>query len=335
MKKDLTYTVIITAHDRDKYLLDAIKSVLFQKIKYNEKTEIIVVKNFKNEAIDSYLSKNNINNIITDSISLAEKQALGIQNSKGDYILFLEDDDMFRIDKISEISNLLENSNDRIDFIYNDASTITPKTHVEDPEFYMISDKDSHLEVFNVSYINFKIFKKIIKKYHPYMYNSRIAVSRALAFKCLDGLKNVDIATETFWFLCAVEKGYNIAFINKKLTLYRIHSSSYSQLDSPLFKRSGELLIQRYLKSFEWLATYFKNKMILDFISEQKLYREAQLNLLYGTSKIDKIKVILQLLQNSIKPNTFQRYYSASIMVLLLISLVTNKSRNLYYKIMS
>ena len=55
-------TVIITAYDRKKFILNAVKSALNQKIPESN-YELIVVKNYNDKTIDSFLDKNGIKNV--------------------------------------------------------------------------------------------------------------------------------------------------------------------------------------------------------------------------------------------------------------------------------
>ncbi|AAT42912.1 glycosyltransferase [Picrophilus oshimae] len=88
-------SVIVTAYNRSEYLLDAVKSALNQTLS-KEKYEIIVIKNYNDDNIDEFLNKNNIKNIIMDG-TIGEYLYKGINESKGDIISFLDDDDLFLI----------------------------------------------------------------------------------------------------------------------------------------------------------------------------------------------------------------------------------------------
>jgi len=111
-------TIVITAHNRKKYLPYAINSIFSTpSAKAIEDIEIIIVKNFKDNNIDSWLDLHNVKNIITSEESLAQKQAIGIFNAHGDLIAFLEDDDMFALNKIYVLRKLLNYSD--LDFFHN------------------------------------------------------------------------------------------------------------------------------------------------------------------------------------------------------------------------
>ena len=85
-------TVIITAYDRKKFILNAVKSVLNQKIQEGN-YELIVVKNYNDRTIDSFLDKNGIKNIYSPDKSLGGKLNQAIKISTGEIIAFLEDDE--------------------------------------------------------------------------------------------------------------------------------------------------------------------------------------------------------------------------------------------------
>jgi len=57
-------SVIITAHNRRRFLLEAVNSALNQTLPKDE-YEIIVVKNFEDERIDKFLEEHYVKNIVT------------------------------------------------------------------------------------------------------------------------------------------------------------------------------------------------------------------------------------------------------------------------------
>ena len=87
-------SVVITAHNRQQYLIDAVKSVLNQEIDRNA-FEILVVKNFKEERMDNFLSDKGVRLFYTEQKSFGAKLGIGIENAGGEIISFLDDDDTF------------------------------------------------------------------------------------------------------------------------------------------------------------------------------------------------------------------------------------------------
>ena len=86
-------SVIITAHSRKKYILEALSSVINNNLS-KDKLEIIIVKNYIDSVIDSEierLSKQyNIISIIENDFRLGAKISKGVKSSSGDVITFLD-----------------------------------------------------------------------------------------------------------------------------------------------------------------------------------------------------------------------------------------------------
>ena len=113
-------SVIIPTYKRKFELKRAIDSVLKQTYK---NIEIIVIddnglgtewnKNVK-EVIESYNDTERIRYIVNkENLGGAETRNVGIDNAKGKYIAFLDDDDEYYPEKISKQVNLLEKTNDK------------------------------------------------------------------------------------------------------------------------------------------------------------------------------------------------------------------------------
>lgn len=100
--------VVIIAHNRKQFLMDAVVSALRQTLNpliY----EIVVIKNF----IDSDLDKRiielseiygvNVNILFSSSERLGEKIIRAVDVSSGSQIVFLEDDDLFTEKKLEKV----------------------------------------------------------------------------------------------------------------------------------------------------------------------------------------------------------------------------------------
>ncbi|QPG49192.1 glycosyltransferase family 2 protein [Saccharolobus solfataricus] len=107
-------SVIITAHNRRKYILDALGSVINNNLP-KDKLEIIVVKNYKDDVIDSEIDRlsklYNVISLIENDFRLGAKISRGIKNCSGDVITFLEDDDLYLPDRLSNILQIFSNNN--------------------------------------------------------------------------------------------------------------------------------------------------------------------------------------------------------------------------------
>ena len=75
-------------------MLDAVNSALNQTLPKDE-YEIIVVKNFEDENIDRFLEEHSVRNIIVKEEPLSAKIVKGVEESRGEVISFLDDDDLW------------------------------------------------------------------------------------------------------------------------------------------------------------------------------------------------------------------------------------------------
>lgn len=311
--------MIITAHDRKKYLLHAVRSVIDSNKGKNENVEIIVVKNFYDKETDTDLARLGVINIYTEDSSLSMKQYLGILKSSGDIIAFLEDDDMFSKNKISVLLDIF--SDFKIDFFHNGLLRINEDLK----ETFGVNFDKSMLKVIHGKELGKrKIIKNLIHEFHPELYNSTITISRSLAMDCLDGLKSVDINSERFWFLCAIENKKSIALTNSPLTLYRIHSESYSQSQSKFFGNFTSNLLDRYISSYTFMLGYFKDPIVKDILNEMLVLHMGH-KLLFNGNIADKIKILFRLLKISINPFSIYNEYSLLVAFSILVSIFSRK----------
>ncbi|AOL17296.1 hypothetical protein BFU36_11915 [Sulfolobus sp. A20] len=83
-KDNVAISVIITAHNRRKFLKEAITSALNQEFD-KDKYEIIVMKNFEDQEIDSFMKEKNVKSLYTEEEKLGIKLKLALKNRKEGY----------------------------------------------------------------------------------------------------------------------------------------------------------------------------------------------------------------------------------------------------------
>jgi len=321
-------SVIITAHNRKKFLPYAITSITTINNLVSPEIEIIVVKNFHDNYVDNLLNKIGAKNIYTEEESLGMKQYLGVKESKGDIIAFLEDDDMFSKNKVKVLLNIF--SKFKVDFFHNGFIKINEnrqdsfETKFDEKEVKIVDLKEIERK---------KNIKKIIHIFHPELYNSCITISKSLAISCLDGVRLVDINTERFWFLCAIEHKRKVALTRSPLTLYRIHSESYSQINSKYFRDFSTNLLDRYITSYFYMLNYFKDKNTKEIIREMMLLHKAHKLLFEHNNITEKTKVIIDLLRVTLNPYSVYNRYSLYVALTVLISMFNKRlALNLFYR---
>ena len=95
-------SVIVTAYNRRRYLPFALRSLEAQKLP-KDKFEVIVVKNFDDKESDDIISRNGWKEVYNDDSYHGRMVLAGLEESRGDVITFLEDDDMYVGNRLEEV----------------------------------------------------------------------------------------------------------------------------------------------------------------------------------------------------------------------------------------
>jgi len=212
-------SVIITAHNRREYLLDAVNSALNQTLPRNE-YEIIVVKNFEDENVDRFLEEHSVRNIIVEEEPLSAKIVKGVEESRGEVISFLEDDDLWLPQKLEIVKQIFKDK----DVIYY---------HNNFHNFNKLVGLSSLIDRIQSSNDRSKISKLKIYDMKNDLFlqinNSSITVRKTIFNKnILDRIKNVSILVDALLFYLAYCHGGDFVFDDKILTLRRVHNINAS-----------------------------------------------------------------------------------------------------------
>jgi len=225
-------SVIIPAYNRKDFLLEAVRSVFNQKLD-KKLYEVIVVKNFEDKTIDDYIHKLGFKNLISDSPRYGEKASVGVEESSGEILAFLDDDE-FKQDKLNRIYEVFTSRqdisyfHDTREYIYNgrDISINNCNDHsikgiIEALE-KITPHSDVILDPLEKSSGNFLV------KYHGIVATSSLmAVRRECIVDKLHLLKHIYISGENFIPAFAAECG-KLYHTGERLTKYRIHNKNSS-----------------------------------------------------------------------------------------------------------
>lgn len=310
----LRSTVIVTAHKRKEFIKEAIKSLLENSLK---PSEIIVVKNFKDDDVDSFLKAYSINNIYTDGETLGAKVSLGISQSSGDIIFFLEDDDLFSKDKIKEVTYKFSKYD--IGFYHNSQEIFYDGDRIGN------SSLGSGQDFLYYKEINSRELKDLLFKFKAGFNMSSIAISKDLAMKCVDLMRNVKITVDTFLLFCAVENNLPIMTDFRKLTYYRVlkRNSSNMKINISLFKMQYEDSL--YFKQV-FHSNILRNFIDMSIVQREMLYKILTKEINKKEALVNSIKILRGLLHYPYKWNFF-------LLILAILSIFSvGKSQNIYLK---
>jgi glycosyltransferase involved in cell wall biosynthesis len=220
-KENPKLTVIIAAYKRKDFIKEAVLSALNQTIS-KDKYEILCVVGFKDKNFSSFLKDNDIKEFYCDG-TLGERLVTGLKQSNGDIIVFLDDDDLFKKDKLENVLNAFEKTgcvyyHNNVDLIDKNSREILKKVH---PYYKQIKK--------TIIWNPPRGINKIIRQRGDFNMSS-IAVLKNDLLKYQDILLKIDASPDTTIFYLLLQNNKPFFFDTKRLTLYRIHESSATNM---------------------------------------------------------------------------------------------------------
>ena len=126
-------SIIITAHNYDKYIERAIRSALNQSLD-KKAYELIIVNDASTDATEeilkNYLTEVKVINL-PKNVGLAEARNIGIRKAKGQFIVFLDADDYIH-SELLKVQSLFLMENNELDAVSVD--------------YYIVDEKEKHIE---------------------------------------------------------------------------------------------------------------------------------------------------------------------------------------------
>lgn len=241
---DPKVSIIIPTKNRADYVSSAIKSVLDQTF---GDFEIIVVDG---------ASINNTQEVITKfdderiryirekkDRGVSASRNTGIRFSRGKFIAFLDDDDLWMPRKLEKQLKLVD-ENPNIGVVYTGAWRI---------------NKSGKKIDFRIPFLRGQIFPKILEK--NYVGSCSLVLVRKECFEKIGLFDENFPAGEDFDLWIRLAKYYQFEYVREPLVLYRIHEKGISK-DPCQILRAKKLLFKKYSKE---LATAFNNIKTIGF----------------------------------------------------------------------
>lgn len=238
-------SVVIPTYNREKYICQAIESVLQQTVK---NIEIIVVDDGStdntNEKLKEYKEK--IRYIYTEHKGPAHARNVGMRIAKGDYISFLDSDDLYYPYKTELQSKFLDNFQD-IALVYTEFSAFDDYGYWDEfhlKNFHKVYKKGSleYNDIFSETitikeaglvcdpYPQRKIFMGYI--FDNYFNHLLVCTPSVMFRKSI--IEKVGLQNENYWlfeeydFVLRICKYYKVAFIDIPAYKYRYHNMQIS-----------------------------------------------------------------------------------------------------------
>ncbi len=314
-------SVVITAHDRKKYLLNAVNSILTQTLARN-KFEIIVVKNFKDQYIDEILENEGIRIIFTDEVSFGAKLALGMKMSNGDIISFLDDDDSFTPDKLEIV---LGSFNDNVDlnYFHNGIQEMDEEGFIKGNS--KIRKHKNQTIILNSPISNLSDLSKL-SRFRGDWYMSCISIKRTSFLPFIEFVGSISASLDRIFFMISLNLQGKIMMDSMNITKYRMHQSTtgirsgfteYCNKKKSFFERTFKSI--RIAESFPSI-----NNISNHYISIQKVHNKAN-SMLYDVKpqRLHRARIFVASFRayNMIKDKIY-----IFIGILLLLSILSPKT---------
>lgn len=262
-------SIIVNCYNGETFLRDSIKSILNQTYKNFEiifwdnqsnDQSASIYKNFKDKRLKYYYAKNHT--------SLYEARNLAIKKAKGKYIAFIDTDDLWLKNKL--LLQIKKFKNEKVGLVYSNYYILNQFTGLKKKFYKKILPEGI-------------IYKNLLKNY--FIGICTVVIKRKFFMKKNNLFNKRYNLIGDFDLFTRISKDNCFACIQEPLSIYRIHTNSFSN--------------QNYQLHIKELKFWVKNQVTFDehalsFIKEKIIYMEAILDLfnkkyILAISKIYKI----------------------------------------------
>ena len=257
-------SVIIPVYNGEKFLEEAIKSALDQEYDY---LECIVVNDGSTDGSDAIAKKfAQVNYLYQNNAGVAAARNYGVQNASGEYLAFLDADDIWDLKKLAVQIGYMEENPD-IDYSVTKHSLFLAKGVKELPNWVRPQQYEQEM----IAYIPSAL------------------IVRKSAFEIVGNFdEGYRIADDSDWFLRARDAGLKLGIVEKTLLHKRVHPqclTSQTDLTQKELMKSIKASLQR-AKSAD------KVSVIVPVYNGEKYLKEALDSALAQSAKPFEVLVI-------------------------------------------
>ena len=233
-------SVIVTAYNRKRYLPFALRSLEAQTLP-RDRFEVIVVKNFEDKKSDNIISRNGWKDVYNDDLYHGRMVLTGLEESRGEVITFLDDDDMYVNNRLEEVYKAFT-SFKRLVYFQNSQTIIDDNGNVlEGPPPSLPISISKNLAGGSPIVIDVDKLRGLVKRYNVSVAdlvlkvraradfnNGSVAVRRHIVESHAQLLKRLPSSIDNFVFASSLKAGGLMYFTDERLTLYRVHGENWS-----------------------------------------------------------------------------------------------------------
>lgn len=248
-------SVIVPFYNGKRFIGEAIDSVLNQTY---QSLEIIIVDDGSTDdpesAVGPFLSDPRIKLIKHgQNKGISAARNTGIKASGGEFIAFLDQDDMWLPEKLERQVIIFENSPSDVGLVFSNVNTIDDRGTIK--EYFSMHGVPSNINSLPPQ----KVLEALFLVYFIPM------VTVLVRRECFGGVGLLDESikggADDYDFCLRVAAKYRIKYLNIPLALHRVHGANYSNMERFFY---DELRIMEKIMTQEpWLALLKKRKLAI------------------------------------------------------------------------
>ncbi|MEM0133846.1 MAG: glycosyltransferase [Thermoplasmatales archaeon] len=240
-------SIVITCFNRKEFLLNAVKSAISQSVS-RDTYDIIVIKNFSEEKIDTFLAENAIVNVLAENGTTGSwfKIAANVVDTK--YISFLDDDDIFYPDKVAIILSILN--------LYPNSAFIHNRSESSGFARLKLDFRPNKVRIIDDSSVT--SFRNSLKQ-NFYFNLSSITIRKDLITKHLDFIQETNHSTDLVMYAASqLSDGIRVQY-DEFLTFYLVHTDSqanYIEQNQHVFEETKREVLPYFIKNWELMSNF-------------------------------------------------------------------------------
>lgn len=311
--KKILFSIVLPVYNAEKYVANAINSVINQDYK---NWELIIVDDGSNDnsykVIKEFLNDNRINYIYEKNSGVSAARNNALKHANGDYVLFIDSDDYFSMNILDDMSKLLSKKNvDVVKFGYfTERGMIRKKYKFSSTINQILEDESLKLEVKNNIFSSYDfncVWNSVIKSNiaKSIQFDKKIINAEDLLYfyKVLKTSKSIFITNEPYYHYIynfdSVSHTKDIRKIIKKFNdliyVYSIIENDIGNLDeckSRIRKNLEELMLSiiDYSKGYNELIEILNDNGFFDILQNNtKYFLNINIHDIYKHARVKKM----------------------------------------------
>jgi len=193
------------------------------------KYEIIVIRNFRDEVIDDLIEKEGAVSIVEGDKTIGEYLSIAIENSVGDVLVFLDDDDELATDKLERVYSWFDRDQ-QIGYFHNDVRYIDEHGLQMNVRGFRKRWTDHMQKIggFTVEEPLKVADANRLVRTGAYFNLSSIAIRRTIVLERIDYLRRIEMSPDPFMFFSTLSSRCRCIIDPRELTSRRVHDMNVS-----------------------------------------------------------------------------------------------------------